>query len=127
MACDHALVVEAHECDHVLDVGPGLDPASAEAWPAREDRVVVDLSLLEEGAPDLLGKAEVGGVVAVQVADLSPAYLERELPRLPGPAATPGQEVTCSVIRSLARCRVDMTVSLDRLTTWKPTYKLKLT
>ena len=80
MACDHALVVEAHQRDHVLDVGLALDPAGAEARLAREDRVVVDSPLLEQGAPDLLRKAEVSGVIAVQVADLPPADLERELP-----------------------------------------------
>ena len=92
MACDHALVVEAQQRDYVLDVGLGLDPAGAEARPAREDRVVVDASLLEQGPPDLLGKAEVGDGVAVQVADLPPAYLERELPpRCPVPPRPPAR------------------------------------
>ena len=73
--------------------------------------MVVDAALPEQGPPDLLRKAEVGDVVAVQVADLPTAYLERELPRLPGPAATPAQEVTSSVIRSLALCSIVMTAS----------------
>ena len=112
VACDHALVVEAHERDHILDVGLGHDPASAEARPAREHRVVVDSPLLEERAPDLLRKAEMSDVLAVQVADLPPAYLERaNSPRLPGAAATPGQEVTSSVIRSLALRAIVMTAS----------------
>ena len=34
---------------------------------------------VEELVPDALGEPEVGGVVAVQVADLAPADLEREL------------------------------------------------
>jgi hypothetical protein len=38
--------------------------------------VVVDAPLLEQLGPDLLRKAEVEGVVAVQVADLAPADLE---------------------------------------------------
>ena len=53
----------------------------------------------------------MGGVVAVQVTDLPPAHLERELAPPPGPAVTPGQEVTSSVIRSLALCRFVMTAS----------------
>ena len=36
-------------------------------------------ALLEEGAPDFLRKAEVGGVIAVQVTDLPAAHHEREL------------------------------------------------
>jgi hypothetical protein len=75
----HALVVEAHESDHVFDVFVGLDSAGTEARPAREDRVVVDAPALEQGVPDLLGKAEMGGVLPVQVTDLSSAHLEREL------------------------------------------------
>ena len=42
--------------------------------------------------------------VAVQVADLAPPQLEGELAALPGPASTPGQDVTSSVICSLAVC-----------------------
>ena len=57
--------------DHVLDVGLGLDPAGAEARPAGEDRVVVDPPLLEQRGPDFLREAEVGDVVAVEVADLT--------------------------------------------------------
>ena len=88
VAGDHTLVVEAHQRDHVADVGLALDPAGTEARPAGEDRVVVDPPLVEEGRPDLLGKAEVGDVIAVKVADLAPAYLERELstPAWPGVA-----------------------------------------
>ena len=40
------------------------------------------------------GEHEVGGVVAVQVADLARPTLNANSPRRPGPAATPGQEVT---------------------------------
>jgi len=64
--------------------------------------VIVDPSLVEELRPDLLRKAEVGGVVAVQVADLALTDGERELSTATVPARTPGQEVTSSVIRSPA-------------------------
>ena len=50
----------------------------------------------------LLREEEVGGVVAVQVADLLAGDLERELPSPAGPASTPGQDVTSSVILRLA-------------------------
>ena len=108
MAGDDALVVEVHHRDHVFDVRLGLDAAGAEARPAREDRVIVDPPLVEQGAPDLPGKAEMGDAVSVQVADLPAAQLERELPRFPYPAVTPGQEVTSWVICSLGLCSIVM-------------------
>jgi hypothetical protein len=65
--------------DHILDVGLGLDPSGAEARPAREDRVVVDPAGLEEWMPGGFREAEVARAIAVQVADLTAADLEREL------------------------------------------------
>jgi hypothetical protein len=68
--------------------------------------VVADPLFPVQGRPGLLREEEVGGVIAVQVPDLPPAELEANSPRLPGPAVTPGQEVTTSVILSLADCVV---------------------
>jgi hypothetical protein len=79
VAGDHTLVVEAHELDHVAGVVLGLDPTRAEARLGVKDRVVVDPSLLAEARPHVLGKAEVGGVIAVQVTDLPSSRLECEL------------------------------------------------
>jgi hypothetical protein len=92
---DHALVVEAHKLDHVEDVLLGLDPACAEARLARKDRVIFDPSLLEQSGPNVLWKAEVGDVVAVQVADLPSPDLERELPTPAGSSqhARPGGDL----------------------------------
>ena len=55
--------------------------------------MVVDPPLLEQVGPDVLGEAEVGDAVAVQVAELAFAELERELASnalfpLPLPATT---------------------------------------
>ena len=99
MARDDAVVVEPQQRDHVEDVCVGLDPARSVARLAGKDRVVVDPVLVEVD-PDLLGEAEVGDMIAVQVAELAPSELERVLPRAPGPASTPGHEVTSAVIRS---------------------------
>jgi hypothetical protein len=60
-----AVVVQPQERDHVADVVVRLDPAGTEARRAGEDRVIVDPSIVEDLRPDLLRKAEVGGVVAV--------------------------------------------------------------
>jgi hypothetical protein len=73
--------------------------------------VVADSSLLEEGAQTSLGKAKWAAWSPCRWPISRPPTLNANSPRRPGPAATPGQEVTCSVIRSLTRCRVDMTVS----------------
>ena len=79
VAGDDPVVVQPQQLDHVADVRVALDPARAEAGPAGEDRVVVDPLLLEELGPHLLREAEVGDVVAVQVADLAAADGEGEL------------------------------------------------
>jgi hypothetical protein len=67
-----------------------------------------DATLLPQLCPDLPRKSEVRGMVAVQVADLMALDPDPNSPRLPGPASTPGQEVTSSVICSLALCVVSM-------------------
>ena len=69
---DHAVVVEAEDLDHVLDVALGLDPALAAnpglpgktGWKSTWPRIV---KVMEER----LGQAEMGGMVAVEVADLA--------------------------------------------------------
>jgi hypothetical protein len=102
VAGDDAVVVEPDQLDHLGDVVVGLDPARRRSGLAREDRVVDYTSLGLQLGAELRPEAEVGGAVAVQVADLVTADLEANSPRMPGPASTPGQEVTSSVIRSLA-------------------------
>jgi hypothetical protein len=79
VALDHAVVVEPHECDDVLDVLVGLDAPRPEAGASLEHGVVVDAPLLEQLSPDRLREPEVRSVVAVQVADLARTDLEREL------------------------------------------------
>jgi hypothetical protein len=74
--CDHALVVEAQERDHVVDVFVGLDDSSSEAWPAREDRVVVNAPILEQGVPDLLRESIALG------ADADPDTMDYAVHRL---------------------------------------------
>jgi hypothetical protein len=74
--CDHALVVEAQERDHVVDVFVGLDDSSSEAWPAREDRVVVNAPILEQGVPDLLRESIALG------ADADPDTMDYAVNRL---------------------------------------------
>ena len=70
----------------------------------RVHRVRADAALLPQLCPDLPRKSEVGGMVAVQVADLMALDPKPELAATAGPASTPGQEVTSSVICSLALC-----------------------
>src|SRR5687768_12904345 len=78
VARHRAVVVEPHELDHFADVVLVLDPACAWPLPSGEDRVVHDPALREQLSPDIFGKGEVGGVVAVQVTDLAASELERE-------------------------------------------------
>jgi hypothetical protein len=85
---DNAVVVEPQQRDHVADICLILDPAGAKARLAGEHRVVVDAPLLEQIGPDLFRKAEVGGVVAVEVTDLPAAELEGEL----APVARPRRD-----------------------------------
>src|SRR5271165_946220 len=74
-----AFVVEPQQHDDVLDVGIVLDPTRGRALLAGEDRVIGDPPLLAELRPNSLGKAEVGGMVAVHVAEFTSPDGEREL------------------------------------------------
>ena len=78
-ALDDAVVVHPDHRDHVADVVVVLDPARGMAGLAREDRVVVDPALVVEALPHVLRERQVGGVVAVEVADLARPDLEGEL------------------------------------------------
>ena len=80
------VVVEPQERDHVAHVVLAVDPARRRPRTVREDRVRDDAPLGAQGRPDVLGEAEVGGVVAVQVAELLAPGAEREL----APAARAG-------------------------------------
>jgi hypothetical protein len=79
VARDDAVVVQPQHRDHVANVLLTVDPSGAEALPAGEHRVIVDAALLMELAPELLREAKVRSMVAVQVADLAAANLERKL------------------------------------------------
>ena len=89
------IVIESQELDHVTDVRLVLDPPRRRALAAREDGMMDDPALLEELRPDLLREGEMGGVVAVQVADLAPADPEGELPASPdaGLYSRPGSDL----------------------------------
>src|SRR3954447_4776837 len=67
---DRAVVVQPQHGDDVADVVLALDPARGPALLVGKDRVVGDAAGVVELLPDALGEAEVGRVVAVQVADL---------------------------------------------------------
>jgi hypothetical protein len=103
VSVDNALVIEPHECDHVLDIVVGLDLPSSQAGAAWEHGVVIDAPLLEQVSPDRLWEPEMRRAVAVSMADLARPDREPNSPRLPGAATTPGHELISSVIRSLAR------------------------
>jgi Asp-tRNA(Asn)/Glu-tRNA(Gln) amidotransferase A subunit family amidase len=72
----HAVVVEPQQLDHVADVLLGGDPPRAPGDLVGERRVRPDPALCLQLRADLLGEAEVGGPVAVQVADLAAAEAE---------------------------------------------------
>jgi ubiquinone/menaquinone biosynthesis C-methylase UbiE len=82
VAGDDPVVVEPHQLDHIPDVLVGLDPARGRTRLVREDGMVDDAPLLLQGGADLLAEAEVGGVVAVKVADLVAVDVEAELTAL---------------------------------------------
>src|SRR5262249_12917416 len=87
------------------------DPTGTETLPSGKDRVVVDSPLLLQVEPDAFREGEVGGLVAVQVADLPPAHREGELASPSWPRADPGPSGDRFAIRSLALCRLEMTAS----------------
>src|SRR4051794_16211490 len=65
-----AVVVEPDQLDHVADVVVIVDAARRHRVLPREDRVIDHTPLLSEGRADVLAKAEVRRVVAVQVPNL---------------------------------------------------------
>ena len=67
----------------------------------REYGVKVDPPLLPQLDPDLVRKAGVENLIAVEVADLPAADLKANSPRSPGPASMRCQEVTSLVIARL--------------------------
>jgi hypothetical protein len=81
--CD-AVVVQPHQRDHLFDVGFALDLAGRHLRRVPVDRVRPDATLLAQLRADLSRKSEVGGVVAVQVADLMPPDPKPELAPTPG-------------------------------------------
>ena len=87
-----AVVVESQQLDHIVDVGVALDPSCARSLCIGEHRVGHDSPLGHEPDPDLLGKAEVRGVVAVQMTDLPAIELERELTAFARPGLNPRPE-----------------------------------
>jgi hypothetical protein len=70
VACHRAVVVEAQQLDDVADVGLSLDPARSRSLLVGEDGMGNDPSLRDQLGPDVLGEGQVGGVVAMEVADL---------------------------------------------------------
>src|SRR3954447_16810359 len=78
-ARDRALVLLAEQRDHVVDVRVVLDPPRAGTAAVGEDRVVDDAAGREQLVEDVLGEAEVRGVIAVQVADLPAPDAKRPL------------------------------------------------
>src|SRR5262245_8174715 len=77
-----AVVVESHQGDHLPDVALVVDPARGHGVLPREDRMVDDASLLSQGRADLLAEAEVGGMIAVEMADLVAVDAEAPLASL---------------------------------------------
>src|SRR5581483_8487601 len=73
-----ALVVEPHERDDVPDVGLTRDPPRRRADAPWEHRVLGDPPLRIQLCPHILGEDEVGGMVAMEMADLVAPDLEGE-------------------------------------------------
>ena len=71
MPIDGSLVVEAKQRYHVAHVVLAGDSAGCRSAFVGEDRVVFDPALLEQLVPGVLGEAEVGRPVAVEVPDRS--------------------------------------------------------
>src|SRR5207302_87143 len=72
------------------------------------DRVRRDAALLSQLAPERFGECEVGGVVAVQVADLAAADSERELtaPARSRLDARPGRDLRGDLLAGCFRAHV---------------------
>src|SRR5688572_27576487 len=84
-ASSDTVVVEAHHRDYVAHVIRILDRAGRPRHLVRSDRVRPDASLVAQLGAQLLGEAEVGRTITVEVADLLPVHPERELAAAPGP------------------------------------------
>jgi hypothetical protein len=100
-----AVVVEPEQLDHIADVGLAFDPARRRPLRIGEDRMWRDPALLSQVGPDLLGERKVGGVVPVQVADLTPPELEGELAAATRPCldAWPGGDFLDDLLAGRAR------------------------
>jgi hypothetical protein len=70
-ALRHTVVVEPQELDHLADVGVVLDPPRRGSGAAREDGMVSHPARFPQRGADRRREPEVGGVVAVEVADLT--------------------------------------------------------
>ncbi len=105
-AGDHAIVVEPQQFDHLGHVVLGFNPAGCLPLLIREYGVKVDPPLLPQLDPDLVRKAGVENLIAVEVADLPVADLEGELAALSRARldALPGGDLLSD--RSLAACLV---------------------
>lgn len=79
VASDRAVVVEAQQGDHVANIGLGFDSSRGWSRLVGKHRVGHDATLLSQLGPDLLGEAETGGVVTVQVSELAAGEPEAEL------------------------------------------------
>ncbi len=82
MSLHCAVVVDPQDRDHVADVGLVADPARSPARVVGERRVGADPAGLAQLGGDLPGEAEMGRVIAMEVADLAPAEPDRELAAL---------------------------------------------
>src|SRR5947207_2526208 len=74
----HALVVQAHQCDHVADVLLAVDRARRHLHRIRVDRVWADAARRPQLGADVAREAEVRDAVAMQVADF--ASVDSEAP-----------------------------------------------
>jgi hypothetical protein len=75
---ERTVVVEPQELDDVAHVGFVLDPPRSGADPPWKYRMLGDPALFPELGPNVLREAEVGGVVAVQMAKLAASNSERD-------------------------------------------------
>src|ERR1700722_19903107 len=71
-ACAEPLVVEPQQRDHVVDVALAGDPPRGGSDAPREHGMIGDPAGIVKLMPHGLGEGEMGGVVAVEVADLAP-------------------------------------------------------
>src|SRR3954466_614838 len=91
----HATVVQPHQRDDIAHVAVALDAARRHLRRVRVDRVRADAAPGAQLGADVAGEAEVGGAVAVEVADLAAADGEGELAATAGAGfdAGPGRDL----------------------------------